>query len=44
MGAHDFDLLVVGGGPAGISAARAASDAGLSVVLVDERPTLGGQI
>lgn len=38
------DLLVVGGGPAGISAALAAHDAGLSVVLVDERPTLGGQI
>lgn len=38
------DLLVVGGGPAGISAARAARDAGLSVVLVDERPSLGGQI
>jgi NADPH-dependent 2,4-dienoyl-CoA reductase/sulfur reductase-like enzyme len=38
------DLLVVGGGPAGISAARAARRAGLSVVLVDERPSLGGQI
>ena len=38
------DLLVVGGGTAGICAARAANDAGLSVVLVDERPSLGGQI
>jgi NADPH-dependent 2,4-dienoyl-CoA reductase/sulfur reductase-like enzyme len=38
------DLLVVGGGPAGLSAARAAHDAGLSVLLVDERPSLGGQI
>lgn len=38
------DLLVVGGGPAGICAARAARRAGLSVVLVDERPSLGGQI
>jgi NADPH-dependent 2,4-dienoyl-CoA reductase/sulfur reductase-like enzyme len=38
------DVLVVGGGPAGISAARAARLAGLSVVLVDERPGLGGQI
>ena len=46
MGAleHDRSLLVVGGGPAGISAARAASNAGMKVVLVDERPTLGGQI
>lgn len=41
---HTHDLLVVGGGPAGISAARAAHGAGLSVVLADERPTLGGQI
>ncbi|MDN3359396.1 NAD(P)/FAD-dependent oxidoreductase [Actinomadura sp. DC4] len=38
------DLLVVGGGPAGISAARSAAAAGMNVVLADERPTLGGQI
>jgi len=38
------DLLVVGGGPAGISAARTADNLGLRVLLVDERPTLGGQI
>ena len=37
-------LVVVGGGPAGISAARTAAAAGLRVVLVDERPSLGGQI
>ncbi len=42
--ATETDVLVVGGGPAGISAARAAADAGLRVVLADERPTLGGQI
>ncbi len=41
---HEYALLVVGGGPAGMSAARAAADAGLRTVLVDERPTLGGQI
>jgi len=39
-----LDLLVVGGGPAGMSAARTAADAGMRVLLVDERPTLGGQI
>ena len=39
-----LDLLVVGGGPAGMSAARTAADVGLRVLLVDERPTLGGQI
>lgn len=36
--------MVVGGGPAGISVARTAAEAGLRVVLVDERPSLGGQI
>lgn len=41
---HEYALLVIGGGPAGMSAARAAADAGLRTVLVDERPTLGGQI
>lgn len=39
-----LDLLVVGGGPAGMSAARAAADVGMRVLLVDERPSLGGQI
>jgi D-hydroxyproline dehydrogenase subunit alpha len=39
-----YDLLVVGGGPAGLASARTASDHGLSVVVIDERPTLGGQI
>jgi thioredoxin reductase len=38
------EILVVGGGPAGMSAAVQASALGLSVVLVDERPSLGGQI
>ena len=40
----EVDLLVVGGGPAGISAAGTAARAGLRVVLADERPALGGQI
>lgn len=37
------DLLVIGGGPAGLAAAKAAASAGASVVLVDERAKLGGQ-
>ena len=36
------DVLVVGGGPAGLAAARAAGDAGSRVLLVDEQPALGG--
>ena len=42
--AETYDLLVIGGGPAGLAAAAEAADAGLSVGLVDERPTFGGQI
>jgi len=38
------DVLVIGGGPAGMTAAAAAANAGLSVALVDERPDAGGQI
>lgn len=36
------DILVVGGGPAGIAAARAASASGKRVLLVDENAELGG--
>jgi NADPH-dependent 2,4-dienoyl-CoA reductase/sulfur reductase-like enzyme len=39
-----FDVLVIGGGPAGLAAVVEACAAGLDVALVDERPTLGGQI
>lgn len=37
-----YDLIVVGGGVAGMSAALAAADAGLRVVLVEASPELGG--
>lgn len=37
------DVLVIGGGPAGLCAARAAAAAGARVVLLDERSSLGGQ-
>jgi thioredoxin reductase/bacterioferritin-associated ferredoxin len=39
-----YDLVVIGGGPAGIAAALAAADAGVDVCLVDSAPALGGQI
>ena len=38
------DVLVVGGGPAGIEAARYAVSAGASVLLVDSEPRLGGHL
>jgi thioredoxin reductase len=37
------DLLVVGAGPAGLSAAIAAAEAGASVIALDERDAPGGQ-
>lgn len=38
------DVVVVGGGPAGVEAALAAAGQGLSVALVDEAPQAGGQV
>ena len=38
------DVLVVGGGPAGIAAALAAGEVGARVLLVDEQATLGGAL
>lgn len=37
-----YDVVVVGGGTAGMAAALAAADAGASVLIVDENPVLGG--
>lgn len=36
------DLCVIGGGPAGMTAALAAADKGLRVILMESRPWLGG--
>ncbi|MEQ1736719.1 MAG: FAD-dependent oxidoreductase, partial [Rhodoglobus sp.] len=41
---HAYDVLIVGGGPAGMAAAATAAKSGLSTVLIDERPALGGQV
>jgi len=38
------DVLVVGGGAAGLTAARAAAEAGKDVVLVDDQRVLGGSL
>jgi thioredoxin reductase len=39
-----FDVIVIGGGPAGIAAATAAAERNASVALVDEGAAPGGQI
>ncbi len=41
-GTYDCDVVVIGGGPGGYSAAFRAADLGLKVVLVERYPTLGG--
>jgi NADPH-dependent 2,4-dienoyl-CoA reductase/sulfur reductase-like enzyme len=42
--APSYDLVVIGGGPAGLAAASTAARAGLLTVLFDENPGVGGQI
>ncbi|UZE15029.1 FAD/NAD(P)-binding oxidoreductase [Pseudomonas sp. B21-053] len=44
MNEQTVDLIVIGAGPAGMSAALEASERGLSVVVLDELGSPGGQI
>ncbi len=39
-----LDVVVIGGGPAGLAAADAAAACGRSVLLIDQAPRTGGQI
>lgn len=38
------ELIIIGGGPSGLCAAKMACEAGLSVLLIDRSPSLGGQL
>ena len=40
----DYDLIVLGAGPAGAAAAIKARSLGLSVAVIDEAPAAGGQV
>src|SRR3954462_10413998 len=44
MDVREVDVAVVGGGPAGMTAALAAACAGATVALIDEYAAPGGQI
>ncbi len=41
---HEFDVVVIGAGPAGMAAAACAAECGVHVGLVDDNFNLGGQI
>jgi len=41
---HAADIVIVGAGPAGLSAALAAAPSGASIVILDDNPLPGGQI
>ena len=42
--ASSYELVVIGGGPAGLAAAALAARAGVQTILFDENPGVGGQI
>ncbi len=44
FGMEAIDALIVGGGPAGLAAAKYLADAGRSVLVLEKRPILGGKL
>jgi sarcosine oxidase subunit alpha len=40
----DIDICVIGGGPAGLNAGIVAKELGASVLIIDDNPSLGGQL
>jgi NADPH-dependent 2,4-dienoyl-CoA reductase/sulfur reductase-like enzyme len=44
MNRRSSDVAIVGAGPAGLAAARRATECGARVVLIDDNPARGGQI
>lgn len=44
MSEPEYDIVIIGAGPAGLSAATQAAKQGANVLLLDEQASLGGQI
>src|SRR6516225_5896337 len=40
----EFEVVIIGAGPAGLAAACAAAESGRRIAVLDETPWLGGQI
>jgi len=40
----EYELIVIGAGPAGVTAATTARGLGIHTLLIDEQPTLGGNV
>jgi len=41
---YDADVIIIGGGPAGLSAAKSAADSGASVFLFEKNKEIGSPI
>ena len=44
MAMHEWDVIIIGGGASGLAAARALSEKGVRLILLDARNRLGGRI
>lgn len=41
MGENEYDVVIVGGGPAGCSAAKTSAEKGLKTIVIEEHPQIG---
>ncbi|NBW05600.1 MAG: FAD-dependent oxidoreductase, partial [Alphaproteobacteria bacterium] len=44
MTINHYQVAVIGAGPAGLRAAITAAKAGLTTLLIDDQPAIGGQV
>lgn len=41
---NEYEIMIVGGGPAGLSAGAVAAELGAKVIIIDDNPIVGGQL